>query len=108
MDLCAVRRNAGFTQRDIAHLAGISQTRYSSIESGKLLPTITELVVFSIVLGHSIQSLNQQVRREVLAALPDRVSTLPVDVRRYSGTKNRATSINRLEERLTNHADYAG
>jgi UDP-N-acetylglucosamine 1-carboxyvinyltransferase len=62
----AARHHEGLTQRALGDEAGISKQHISSIERGRLLPSITTLVRLGRVLGnHLLVDVIRQVQREV-------------------------------------------
>jgi transcriptional regulator with XRE-family HTH domain len=40
LDLRVARRQAGFTQEDVARLLGVTQSQISDLEHGRVLPTL--------------------------------------------------------------------
>lgn len=100
LDLGLARRKAGFVQSDIAHLMASHQSRISDLEQGRALPTLTETVTLSLIYGRSFESLFSMIMADARRSLKSRVRTLPKDVRNYVGTFNRASSIDRLKDRL--------
>jgi transcriptional regulator with XRE-family HTH domain len=100
LDLSLARKKAGLTQRDTAHLLAISTTRLSHLEAGLQLPGIVEICTLSLIYGRSFESLFGSIMADAKAALRDRILSLPNDVRRYVGTRNREHSIDRLARSL--------
>lgn len=45
------RKNKGFKQKEVADLANIAQSTYSSLESGKTLPEKKTKIALAVVLG---------------------------------------------------------
>lgn len=101
LDLRTARRKAGFVQSDIAHLLASHQSRVSDLEQGRKLPTLMETVTLSLIFGRSFESLFSMIMRKARRDLKKRVRKLPKDTRDFAGTFNRASSIERLSDRLT-------
>jgi transcriptional regulator with XRE-family HTH domain len=104
LDLRTARRKAGFVQGDIAHLLASHQSRISDLEQGRKLPTLTETVTLSLIFGRSFESLFSMIMRQARRDLRKRVRKLPKNTRDFAGTFNRASSIERLRDRLA--AEY--
>ena len=100
LDPSQARRKAGYVQSDVAHLMASHQSRISDLEQGRLLPTLSEIVTFSLIYGRSFESLFSMLMDGARRELQARVMTLPKEVRNYVGTFNRAGSIDRLKDRL--------
>ncbi|GGD35205.1 helix-turn-helix transcriptional regulator [Sinisalibacter lacisalsi] len=100
LDLRTARRKAGFVQSDIAHMLASHQSRVSDLEQGRKLPTLTETVMLSLIFGRSFESLFSMVMRQARRDLRKRVRKLPKNTRDFAGTFNRASSIERLRDRL--------
>jgi len=101
LDLTAARRKAGFVQSDIAHLLSSHQSAVSDLEQGRKLPTLAQIVKLSLIFGRSFESLFSSIMKEARRELRKRVKSLPKEVRDFSGTFNRAGSIERMKERLS-------
>lgn len=108
LDLRSARRKAGFVQGDIAHLINAHQSGISDLEQGRRLPNLKEIVTLSLIYGRSFESLFGAVMAEARQELLKRVKTLPAEVRDFAGTFNRAASIRRLGERLSDELDGDG
>lgn len=100
LDLRLARRKAGFTQRDCAHLLGMSPPILSQMEKGKRLPSLTQICTLSVIYGRSFESLFGTLLASARTALRAKILTMPKDVRSYAGTRNRDDSIERLAQRL--------
>lgn len=103
LDLCAARRKAGFTQRDVAHLLDASQTTVSNLESGERCPSFEQVVTLSLIYGRSFESHYAEVMKVACGSLQVRIFSLPKPVRTSAGTFNRSSSIERLAQRLADH-----
>lgn len=108
MDLRLARRKAGFTQRDCAHLLDIPQSRLSAFEKGQLLPSVKQLVQLALIFGRNFDNLFEQLERQARMKIKTRLSSLPKNIRHYVGTFNRASSIDRLTERLNRKSSEHG
>lgn len=100
LDLRVARRQAGFTQRDIAHLLDAHQSLVSDLERGRKEPTLVQIVSLSLIFGRSFESLFTAVMLDARRDLRRRLKMLPDDPRQYVGTFNRQSSIDRLRDRL--------
>lgn len=100
LDLRKARRNAGFMQSDIAHLMASHQSRISDLEQGRKEPTLREIVALSLIFGRSFESLFSIIMRRARDELSRRIDDLPENARNFTGTFNRASSIERLCDRL--------
>ena len=58
--LRAIRLERGYTQAEVAKMAGIAQPTYSNIENGKKNPSINTLKRLARVLGCSIENIIDQ------------------------------------------------
>ena len=105
LDLRVARRQAGFTQRDIAHLLGMGQAFVSDLEQGRKEPTLRQIVKLSLIFGKSFESLFAEIMADARRDLRKRLTTLPKDTRRFAGTFNRDNSIARLQDRLDAEAE---
>ncbi|MEQ9155794.1 MAG: helix-turn-helix transcriptional regulator [Roseitalea porphyridii] len=99
LDLRRLRRQAGLTQRDCAHLLGVHSKRIWSLEYGRDLPSLTELCTLSLIYGRTFESLYAALLRDVRRELRERLETLP-DSRSSSLTFNRPSTLERLSSRL--------
>jgi len=109
-DLKAVRRKAGLTQVDCAHLLAINPSIVSQIETGKRMPTVREICTLSLIYGRSFESLFAGVFRDARADLREQLTTIPDAPKNWLGRHNRQHTLNGLAERLldTYPDDHAG
>jgi len=105
LDLKTARRKAGLRQRDSAHLIGISQSRLSSYELGKAVPTITEVCALSLVYGRDFDSLLAEGVRDARRSIAQRLATMPPCHEDWCGNRNRQQTLNRLAELLSTHTE---
>ena len=108
LDLRLARRKAGYTQRDIAHLLSVGQSRISDFEFGRKVPSLTQIVTLSVIYGRSFESLFAAIMRNARRDVQKRLMSLPKEAREYVGTKNRASSIKRLRDRLSDQDPQYG
>lgn len=107
LDLRVARRQAGFTQSDIALLLGAHQSHVSDLEQGRTLPSLAEIVSLSLIFGRSFESLFAHLMLAAKTEIGGRMSALPLIVRTYVGTFNRDASLKKLERRLVaDQKDY--
>ena len=101
LDLRAARRKAGYTQDDIAHLIDHHQSHVSDLELGRERPTLSEIIMLSVIYGRSFESFFNQVMAECEEGLNARLAGLPATRNQTAGTFNRSSSIEKLRKRLT-------
>ena len=100
LDLRVARRQAGFTQDDVARLLGVTQSHVSDLEHGRVLPTLQQVCSLSLIFGRSFESLFSELMKSARQAISGRLLDLPAMVRSYVGTFNRESSLKRIERRL--------
>jgi transcriptional regulator with XRE-family HTH domain len=100
LDLRVARRQAGYTQHDVALLLGAHQSHVSDLEQGRTLPSLAEVVSLSLIFGRSFESLFADLLLSAKSEIGGRITTLPALVRSYVGTFNRDASLKKLERRL--------
>ena len=105
LDLRLARRKAGFTQRDCAHLLAITPAKLSDLESGKRLPSLTQICTLSLIYGRSFDSVFGAVLGTARANLRVRILSMPKNTRDFAGTRNREHSIERLARDLAKDED---
>jgi transcriptional regulator with XRE-family HTH domain len=108
LDLRLARRKAGYTQRDCAHLLAISPSVLSQLESGRRLPDLLQMCTLSVIYGRSFESLFANLLAEARTQLRVRILAMPNNIRVFAGTRNRATSIERLARRLAEETNDHG
>ena len=106
LDLRLARRKAGFTQRDCAHLLAITPAKLSDLESGKRLPSLTQICTLSLIYGRSFDSVFGAVLGTARANLRVRILSMPKNTRDFAGTRNREHSIERLARDLAKDEDH--
>lgn len=100
LELKVARRKAGLTQEDVAHLLGISDTRISRLENGKSNLTVHEIAALGVIYGKSFEGLFRMAFDEVIAAMPERIATLPIRQDNWLGRFNRENTIANIVARL--------
>ena len=99
-DLKVARRKAGLTQGDCAHLLGISQSRVSDFETGKLLPDLKEFTMLSLIYGTRFEGLFAALATEVCRDLRKRLASISETrgnkIRRFT----RGNTLQSLADRL--------
>lgn len=98
--LKVLRRKAGLSQGDCAHLLCISSSRLSTIELGKVPPSIRELAILALVYGTSMDSLLAGSVDEVRRGVAERLGTLPPAPPYWLKRFNRHHTLNALAVRL--------
>lgn len=98
--LKVLRRKAGLSQGDCAHLLGINASRLSTIELGKVPLSIRELTILALVFGTSLDSLLAGSVDDVRRGLAERLSTLPPAPTYWLKRFNRHHTLNALAVRL--------
>jgi transcriptional regulator with XRE-family HTH domain len=100
LDLRVARRQAGYTQQDVAMLLGAHQSHVSDLEHGRTIPSLAETVTLSLIFGRSFESLFADLLLSAKTEIGGRITALPSLVRSYVGTFNRDASLKKLERRL--------
>ena len=100
LDLRVARRQAGFTQDDVARLLGVTQSQISDLEHGRVLPTLQQICSLSLIFGRSFESLFSELMQSARRAISGRLPSISAAVRSYVGTFNREASLKRMERRL--------
>lgn len=100
LDLRVARRQAGYTQHDVALLLGAHQSHVSDLEQGRTLPSLFEIVSLSLIFGRSFESLFADLLLSAKTEIGGKITALPAMVRSYVGTFNRDASLKKLERRL--------
>ncbi len=108
LDLRVVRRQAGYTQADVASLLGVHQSHVSDLEHGRILPSLAEIVSLSLVFGRSFESLFGEIMRTARQDISERLASIPATVREYVGTFNREASLKKLARRLEAQSEMYG
>ncbi|MCJ8325159.1 MAG: helix-turn-helix domain-containing protein [Rhizobiales bacterium] len=105
LDLKVARRESGLKQQDCAYLLGISPTKMSMMETGKLVPSVREVCTLSFIYGKSFESLFDSIFDEVKVELCDRLNSLPEGKDSELENFNRSHTLNDLFERLQSYND---
>ena len=100
LELKVSRRRSGLSQKDVAHLLGISRVRVSKLECGIAVPTPDELTTFCLIYSYSFLSLGGAVMPVLFRTLRDRLETLPNRENYAAGTSRKATTLQTLAKRL--------
>ncbi|WP_457936066.1 helix-turn-helix transcriptional regulator [Mesorhizobium sp. 10J20-29] len=101
LDLRVARRKAALTQQDCAHLLGVTYTRISKLESGQVLPTVTELSILCVVFDTEVTRLNLGIVAAEAKALDQRLASMPDCPKNWPSRRNRLNTLNALAEKLT-------
>ena len=99
-DLCAARKKAGLTQRDLSILLEIGSKDVAALETGATLPSVKQLCRLSIIYNRSFtefyQELIQEAREALFRNLPDLPECAADGVARF----NRDNTLKRLDREL--------
>jgi transcriptional regulator with XRE-family HTH domain len=108
LDLKVARRKSGLTQEDCAHLLDVHPSKISLLESGKVLPSVTDICALSLIYGRSFESLFSSIVTSANRQLCDRLKTIPKAPERWLGSFNRRNTLSALGDRLEalNDEDY--
>ena len=111
LDLRRRRREAGLSNKDVAHLLGVRPMRVSDIERGKIAPTAAETCRFCLIYGLELRELLPLTTKRVRTELRRLMKTIPEEPsawKRYS--KARQASLLSLKGRLeaANDPRYGG
>lgn len=100
-DLCAARKKAGLTPRDLSLLLEIDSSVVTALEQGATLPSIEQLCRLSIIYGRSFTELYQELmhgaREALFRKIPDLPDSADNDIARF----NRDNTLRRLDRELT-------
>lgn len=99
-DLRVARRKSGLSQRDCGHLLANTQQRISQLETGRDLPTISEICCLSLIYGRSFESLFSSVFSEARKQLSEQLATIPRSKKSWIERFNRHNTLSRLAARL--------
>jgi len=108
LDLRVARRQAGFTQRDVALLLDVSTAHVCRLEHGSVVPTLEHIVTLSLIFGRSFESLFSELMQTARDHLCKRILRLPKNVPAVAATFNRDSSIERLAQRLADESSAYG
>ena len=100
LDLQRLRRQSGLTQDDLAHLLNVNTRKIWKLEKGRVMPTLEEVCLLSLIYGRTFERLYETLLNDARTKLDTRLSKLPRTKQKSGGTRNRATTLNRLAERL--------
>lgn len=100
LDLKVARRNAGFTQADLAHLLGLDECVISRTETGKRTPTITEMCKLSLIYGKTFENLFHGIMKDARSDLFAKIVSIPDAPLNARGSFNREKTLDALMERL--------
>lgn len=100
LDLKVARRKSGLTQEDCAHLLDVHASKISLLESGKAVPSVTDICALSLIYGRSFESLFSVFIIDANRQLRDRLKTMPKAPDRWLGHFNRRNTLSGLADRL--------
>lgn len=100
LDLKVARRQAGLTQRDCAHLLGVSASRVAKLERGQRGLQPDEVATLCLVYGRTFEGLFDSAIRDARRHLTSRLETLPEPPKRGTHLFNRQHTLSALADRL--------
>ena len=100
LELKVLRRKAGFTQADCAHLLGCRQARISEAETGGRLLSLLELYQLSLVYGKSLERFLAELAPGLRSELANRLPSLPSAPKRWLPRYTREKTLANLTARL--------
>lgn len=100
LDLKVARRRSGLSQKDVAHLLGISRVRVSKLECNLAVPSPDELTMLSLIYSQSFLTLGGAVMPVLYRILKDRLETLPNRESYAAGASPKSVTLNTLSRRL--------
>ncbi len=100
-DLCAARRKAGLTERDLAILLELGSKDIAALESGLNPPTIEQLCRLSIIFNRSFTQLYQELMQSAREAIFRNLPDLPEITTEAESNFNRDNTLKRLDRELT-------
>ena len=101
LELKVARRRSGLSQKDIAHLLGISRVRVSKLECNLAVPTPDELTTFGLIYSRDFLTLGGPVLPVLCRTLRERLNTFPNrDDYVRGGISAKATTLQKLSNQL--------
>ena len=100
-DLCAARKKAGLTQRDLSILLELGSQDIAALETGALGPSVEQMCRLSIIYKRTFTETYQQVMKEARAALFRNLPSLPELPEAGQDHFNRENTLKRLERELS-------
>lgn len=100
-DLCAARKKAGLTQKDLSILLEVGSKEVAALETGAMPPSVEQMCRLSIIYNRSFtdayQGIMQAAREALFRNLPD----LPETAETAEANFNRDNTLKRLDRELT-------
>lgn len=108
-DLCAARRKAGLSQRDLCILLELGSKDVAALEEGVRPPTIEQMCRLSIIYNRSFTQVYQGIMQSAREALFCNLPGLPEMAETKEANFNRDNTLKRLDRELAaaltqNHA----
>ena len=109
-DLCAARRKAGLSFRDITTLLDLGDKDLTDLEKGQRLPTLLETCKVSLIYNRSFDSLYLAVRKTAKQDLFQQMPSLESRTKHKASNFNRDNTLKRLHAQLIGDltADHGG
>jgi len=98
-DLCAARRKAGLSQRDLCILLELGSQDVAALEEGVKPPTIEQMCRLSIIYNRSFTQVYQGIMQSAREALFRNLPDLPEVAK--EANFNRDNTLKRLDRELT-------
>jgi len=99
-DLCAARKKAGLTPRDLSILLEIGSKEVAALETGATPPSVEQLCRLSIIYNRSFTGLYQELMHSARQALFRNLPDLPEVADGSEGHFNRENTLKRLDREL--------
>tara|TARA_R100001244_G_scaffold6593_24_gene8161 strand:+ start:35132 stop:35485 length:354 start_codon:yes stop_codon:yes gene_type:complete len=99
-DLCAARRKAGLSTKDIGTLLELGQPEIAMFESGKRPPSLLEICKISLIYNRSFDSLYKAIRTLAKKELFQQMPSLDSDSKEKASRFNRENTLKRLHGQL--------
>lgn len=103
LDLRHARRKSGLSQQEVAHLVAVNQATYSRFENGELVPSVAQLCTLALIYGRSFTSYFERITTAQKPRLKRQIDELPPKSRPRVRIFNRARTLEKMRQRLTNH-----
>lgn len=100
-DLCAARKKAGLTERDLSILLELGSRDIAALETGAIGPSVEQMCRLSIIYNRTFTETYQEVMKEARAALFRNLPNLPELPEGDQHHFNRENTLKRLERELT-------
>lgn len=100
-DLCAARKKAGLTQKDLSILLEVGSKEVAALETGAMPPSVEQMCRLSIIYNRSFTDAYQDIMQAAREALFRNLPDLPETAETAEANFNRDNTLKRLDRELT-------